>query len=112
MAKRLSKRLALVIGNQSYDVFPNLTNTLNDAEAIQSKLVSLGFEVYYEKNQTRRDMVETMSKFAEKLHDQIYNTTDMVFYYAGHGCNIREHLLSFLLLIKPPCILDLSSSCY
>src|SRR4051812_14903385 len=98
MAGKPSKRLALVIGNQTYSAFPSLSNTLNDAEAIQTKLVSLGFDVYYEKEQTRQDMLLTMSKFAERVVDPSHSTMDIVFYYAGHGCNIREHLLSCLVL--------------
>src|SRR3954469_7846362 len=93
MSGKPSKRLALVIGNQSYATFPSLSNTLKDAEDIQTKLESLGFDVQYETDQMRHEMVMTVSTFGEKVADPSHNTTDIVFYYAGHGCNIREHLL-------------------
>src|SRR4051812_32269883 len=110
MAGRPCKRHALVIGNESYAVFPDLSNTLNDAEVIQTKLLSLGFDVQYEKNQTREELVVSMRTFAEKLQDPSYNTTDIVFYYAGHGCNIREHPLSLSVLTRLFCIFHFGSS--
>ena len=110
MATKPSKRLALVIGNQSYDAFPVLSNTLKDAKDIQAKLLSLGFDVSYESEQMRRDMVASISMFAEKLRDPSYNTTDIVFYYAGHGCNIRKDLLSLSVLARLFCVFHFGSS--
>lgn len=77
------KGYALVIGNSSYSVSP-LTNTLNDAEALAAKLLSLGFFVDVIKD---GDIV-TMDKAITAIKTQGKNADVILFYFAGHGLQI------------------------
>ena len=93
------RRFALVIGNQSYESLSKLPNTLNDAEAISKKLESLSFEVTQRSNLTRREMTESTEEFMSEcaLHD----ISDIVFYFAGHGCGTGMWLFYPLDLVFP-----------
>ena len=86
-----SKRLALIIGNSIYKDFPELDNPENDAHAMEEKLKSLGFAVdqtlYVD--QTHHEMLNSVEEFAGNVRD---GTTDIVFYYSGHGCSIGEYI--------------------
>ena len=84
-----SKRLALVIGNSFYEAFPELKNSKNDAEDVKVKLESLGFAVDDDPsiNHTYREMMQDVVNFTKRIHKGV---TDIVFYYAGHGCTIRK----------------------
>jgi uncharacterized caspase-like protein len=82
-----SKRLALIIGNSAYENFPVLDNPVNDAHAVKEKLNSLKFAVndtIYE-DQNHNEMLTSIEKFSGNVHE---DTTDIVFYYSGHGCSI------------------------
>ena len=88
-AENDSKRLALVIGNSFYEAFPELKNSRSDVEDVKAKLKSLGFAVDKDPNidHTFREMVQDVSNFTKRIHKDV---TDIVFYYAGHGCSIRK----------------------
>jgi hypothetical protein len=81
-----NKRIALVVGNNSYESVPRLQKAVNDAKAIEAKLKSLGFEVVLGLDLNRRQMVEKIQKFASdiKVGDQV------LFFYAGHGVQIED----------------------
>jgi len=49
-----AKRVALVIGNNSYKTLPDLDNARKDADGIASKLRSLGWDVVLKKDLSRR----------------------------------------------------------
>ncbi len=80
---RLSRRSALVIGNQSYRASP-LENPVNDAVAMRGALESLGFNVLLFTDQTAADMRTRIESWGAGL------TPDSVaiFYFAGHGVQI------------------------
>src|SRR4051812_21116417 len=82
-----SKRLALIIGNSFYDAFPKLENANKDAGDVEVKLKSFGFAVDLSVERTTRDMLQDISSFTKRIH---HDVTDIVFYYAGHGCGIRK----------------------
>ena len=88
-AENNSKRLALVIGNSFYGNFSELKNSKKDAEDVNVKLELLGFAVDNDPkiNRTYHDMLKDVSKFAKSIQEGV---TDIVFYYAGHGCSIRK----------------------
>ncbi|MCP4933990.1 MAG: YARHG domain-containing protein [bacterium] len=84
------KRLALVLGNDSYADVPSLQKAVNDATALDKKLTALGFEVIQGTNLTRRQMVQKIQDLASRISigDKV------VFFYAGHGVQIdRSNLL-------------------
>ncbi len=75
------KRLALIIGNSSYQHAGYLRNPTNDAEDIARTLKELGFEVMLFTNQDMKSMKQAIDAFGLKL-----NNYDVgLFYYAGHG---------------------------
>lgn len=87
------KKVALVIGNASYDKSP-LKNPINDAEDVSAKLESLGFTVLLAKDcKTKREMRLKIHEFCE-LADQ---SEAGVFYYSGHGIQLSKEGSNFLI---------------
>ncbi len=81
------KRVALVIGNDSYANLPEhdqLHNAVNDARAMRKTLLGLGFDVLIGENLDRAKMIEKLSAFAGQLQEG-----DIAFFfYAGHGVSL------------------------
>lgn len=75
------KRIALVVGNSSYEGPFALANTANDARAAAKALYALGFEVAERINLKRDGFRDELSKFRERAR-----TADVaLFYFAGHA---------------------------
>ncbi len=74
------QRLALVIGNQTYEESP-LRNPVNDARALKVVLETLGFQVIYRENADQAAMEEAVREFGRRLGKE----TVGLFYYSGHG---------------------------
>ena len=85
------KRVALVIGNDSYATLSNLANARTDARGVAAKLGALGFEVILRLNASERSMVRAMREFEGKLSSA---RVGLVF-YAGHGVQVdgRNYLI-------------------
>lgn len=85
------RRIALVVGNNTYGDGNDLRNSINDARAIASKLETLGFTVMTAYDQTRQQLETTLSSFCRKATS--YNVA--LFYYAGHGMalNNRNYII-------------------
>jgi formylglycine-generating enzyme required for sulfatase activity len=83
---RVQKKLALIVGNQSYPKSP-LKNPLNDAAAMAKALRGLGFDEVVEKTDlTMRQMRVEIDRFSASLHPG-----DLaLFYYSGHGVQANE----------------------
>lgn len=77
---KISKRVALVIGNADYKFAP-LKNPVNDAKGMTEVLKDLGFYVIYEKNANRELMIAAINKFQKKLGKDVLG----LFYFSGHG---------------------------
>ena len=73
-----------------------LKNSLKDAEDVQKKLLSFGFKVKYAKNPEQGKMLHTLGDFIDSLNEDI---SDIVVYYAGHGCSIGKMLSWNVLLL-------------
>ena len=79
-----AKRVALVIGNDSYSNIPSLKKAVNDARAMNDTLRKLGFTVLVAENQNRKGLSETMLAF-----DRMIEKGDTAFFFfAGHGFEI------------------------
>jgi TPR repeat protein len=80
-------RVALVIGNGAYTHAHPLANPVNDANAMAATLRLLGFEVVSATDTDRVGMVRALGQFRKQM------TADGVglFYYAGHGMQVRGH---------------------
>ena len=77
------KRVALVIGNSSYETAP-LANPVNDAELMTKTLESTGFEVISLRDADKEEIYLAIVDFGEKLRKYGPNTVGL-FYFAGHG---------------------------
>jgi len=78
------KRVALVIGNSDYKVGP-LQNPAHDAEDISDVLRTLGFAVQTKTNVNQPQMEEAVDKFVQ----EIQNGDVALFYFSGHGIQVR-----------------------
>jgi len=76
-----AKRVALVIGNNSYKTLPDLDNARTDARGMAAKLKELGWSVILRQDASRRDISRSLADFEGRLKDA---EVGLVF-YAGHG---------------------------
>jgi len=78
------RRVALVIGNGTYENAPVLPNPRNDAVDMAGVLRKLGFDVIDGHDLDRREMEKKIREFSRKIEK-----ADLaLFYYAGHGLQI------------------------
>lgn len=77
------QRLALVIGNGSYDAAP-LANPVNDASDMAAALKKLGFTVILKNNANLEVMEEAIEDFGNRLKKGGIG----LFFYAGHGIQV------------------------
>jgi uncharacterized caspase-like protein len=80
-------RIALVIGNSSYETVSVLPNPANDARAMTELLQSAGFEVVPASNLTQSGMRQAIGNFAATLAGKGADTVALLF-YAGHGLQV------------------------
>ena len=76
-----AKRLALVIGNDSYQNVQPLKNARSDAKAIATELKAVGFEVTLKQDLTQKTMKSSLRDFKS----QVAGGDEVVFYFSGHG---------------------------
>ena len=95
-------RVALVIGNSAYKNAP-LDNPINDATDVTAKLKMLGFTVITKNNLTSKQIGPALREFRNKLSPG----STAVFYYAGHGVQIR--VKTIFLQLTPKFILKMMS---
>lgn len=82
---RGEKRVALIIGNGTYDVPElSLNNPVNDAFDMSSKLRNLRFDVIDRKNLNKRSLESQFEDLPSLLND----VKVFLFYYAGHGIQV------------------------
>jgi uncharacterized caspase-like protein len=79
------RRIALVFGNNKYQHIESLENAGNDAHAMAKELEAHGFTVIAGYDLTRSQMLEKVNAFT----DQLPRYDVAVFYYSGHGMQIR-----------------------
>ena len=80
-----AKRLALVIGNDNYQLVPKLEKAGNDADAVARELEAAGFAVAKFRDLDYRGTVKAFEAF----YDRITGGDDVVVFYAGHGVQTR-----------------------
>ena len=81
---RAEKRVALVIGNATYQNTSELRNSKNDAIDMAAMLTRLGFEVTEGIDLDKRSMERAIRQFGAKL-----NRADVaLFFFAGHGLQV------------------------
>jgi hypothetical protein len=78
------RRLALVIGNANYASAAKLSNTANDAKAMEAVLKEMNFEVITVLDGTYESMKTAIYTFGDRIQDVDVS----IFYYAGHGLEV------------------------
>jgi tetratricopeptide (TPR) repeat protein len=84
------KRIALVIGNSLYRNVPRLDNPVNDAKLIADALKSLGFKLVGDGAQLDLDKAGIDSA-VQSFGNELQGADVGLFYYAGHGVQVRGH---------------------
>jgi formylglycine-generating enzyme required for sulfatase activity len=86
-------RVALVIGNSSYQSGP-LLNPANDARLTAETLAQLGFDVIERRNADQTVMKRAIEEFGARLEKAGPDAVGL-FYYAGHGVQLsgRNYLI-------------------
>ncbi|MGH6815163.1 MAG: SUMF1/EgtB/PvdO family nonheme iron enzyme [Hyphomicrobiaceae bacterium] len=90
-------RLALLIGNQTYDakVGP-LKNPHNDIETVGKALESVGFKPIRHRDASRRQVLGAVKSFAAQLAARGPNAIGF-FYYSGHGVSRPDDRANYLI---------------
>jgi uncharacterized caspase-like protein len=81
-------RIALVIGNGTYQYLPRLINSANDARLMATTLQSVGFQLIGGRAQIDLDR----AAFERAVYDfgtALANASVGLFYYAGHGLQLQ-----------------------
>jgi uncharacterized caspase-like protein len=80
-----AKRVALVIGNSTYQNVPSLANPANDAAAVTDIFKTAGFDVV----ESRRDLKNAeLRRVLNNFYDSARDADIAVVYYAGHGIEV------------------------
>jgi uncharacterized caspase-like protein len=82
------KRVALVIGNSHYKNVTPLDNPVNDAKLMAETLRTLGFVIVGGSAQLDLDKTQ-FDGVVQGFSDQIQGADVGLFYYAGHGLQVR-----------------------
>jgi hypothetical protein len=97
---RAEKRVALIVGNDSYRNIWPLKKAASDARTVGEALRRLGFKVLVAENQSRTAMSEALLVF-----DSMVEKGDTaLFYFSGHGFEIKGE--NYLLPTDVPAALD------
>ena len=83
---RTAPKYALVIGNTRYDGALQLRNAGNDAKLIGDRLHHAGYTTELVFNTDRNTLFSALGRLA----DHLKNGGVGIFYYAGHGAEIKE----------------------
>lgn len=88
LSAHAKKRVALVIGNSSYNLISPLANPKNDAELMASTLKDVGFEVVKAIDVDYVGMRKAVQTFGRSLRRAGKDAVGLL-YYAGHGVQAR-----------------------
>ena len=82
------KRVALIVGNSSYQNVPRLNNPANDARLMADALRSVGFALVGAEAQIDLDKA-SFDSAVRSFGRQLQGADVGLFYYAGHGLQVR-----------------------
>jgi uncharacterized caspase-like protein len=83
-----AERVALVVGNSSYEFVPALDNPINDAKLMAETLRGLGFTLVGDAAQLNLDKA-AFDKAVQEFGTKLQGADVGLFYYAGHGVQVR-----------------------
>ena len=92
------KRVALVIGNNTYQNLPKLEKAVNDANSVAVELRKVGFEVQALNNVGQKKMNQAINEFVQNVSGGGVG----VFFYAGHGVQIDNQNYLIPVDMDPP----------
>lgn len=92
------RRVALVIGNNTYQNLPTLDKAVNDANAVASELKKVGFEVAAYTNVGQKRMNQAINEFVQRVSGGGVG----VFFFAGHGVQIDNQNYLIPVDMDPP----------
>jgi len=95
-----AKRVALVVGNASYEAIPALPNPMRDAAATRDALTEAGFEVVHLADGTLPAFQATLDAFAKKVEAAGEDAAAVVF-YAGHAVQLAGTNYLLPIDVKP-----------
>lgn len=78
------RRVALIVGNKEYKIWPVLNNSVADAELIKARLLAVGFaegDIVMSRNSDMAQLTADMRKFSEMAR----GANLVLVYYTGHG---------------------------
>ena len=78
------RRIALVIGNSTYETLPSLPNPANDVKEVADTLRAAGFDVTVGIDVDRLALEDTVRRFLRSAHDAEAG----LIYYSGHGIQV------------------------
>ena len=81
-------RVALVVGNSNYRSIPSLTNPAGDAKLMAETLKGLGFALVGDEAQIDLDKT-ALDQAVRRFGKQLQGADVGLFYYAGHGVQVR-----------------------
>ena len=103
------KRIALVVGIKNYRYTSPLKNTINDANAIESKLKQCGFEVIKKTDlRTAADVQNAINDFGARARNG-YDVA--LFFYSGHGINYNNESWIAPTDAQISCLQDIPKQC-
>lgn len=79
------RRVALVIGNGTYEEAGTLVNPVNDSRDMAAKLRNIGFEVIEANDLGKRALERKIGEFSDALNGAAVG----MFFYAGHGLQVN-----------------------
>jgi uncharacterized caspase-like protein len=83
-----AERVALVVGNSTYEHVPALDNPINDAKLMAETLRGLGFTLVGDAAQLNLDKA-AFDKAVQDFGTKLQGADVGLFYYAGHGVQVR-----------------------
>ena len=89
VAAHAERRVALVVGNSAYQNVPYLDNPKNDARLMADTLLSLGFTLTGGVAQIDLDKAGS-DRAVQNFGNQLVGADVALFYYAGHGVQVRN----------------------
>jgi len=81
-------RIALVVGNGTYEGLERLRNPVSDAKLIARTLRTLNFDVVEQTDADERAMKGAIQDFGRRIASSGRDTVSL-FYYAGHGVQVN-----------------------
>lgn len=100
----IGKRVALVLGNSTYEYASSLANPKNDANRIAEELTKLGFQVIKGLDRDKSSMENSIRDFVK-----ILSGADVaLFFYAGHAMQVggENYLMPIDAKLEDPTALD------